>query len=501
MSLKTLTVLSLCTLALPLAAQPLNVPWSSYGHDAQHSGVSSVASQAFNRVKWSTPVDIDLQNTSGELLIHYGSPLVTAKNTVIVPVRASSSTNTYRIDVFSGVDGSFKYTLPTDWTPPPHNWVPVFGPVVSARTRLWYPGPGGTVYYRDQPDSNTGPSGQIAFFGNALYAANQAAFNSAVQISTPIISDRYGDIFFGFTVTGSNPASLVSGVARIDFVGNGSYVSALAASGGDGNIGSVPTNCAPALSLDSLTLYFAVSGGNGTLGYLVSVDSRTLAPVHQVLLKDPEFGSNAALLDISSASPTVGPDGDVYYGVFETNCCTNHDRGWLLHFDKTLANSKIPGAFGWDTTASIVPSTMVPSYHGSSAYLLFTKYNNYAGTPGGDGLNKIAILDPNNTETDPITGVTVMNEVLTLLGLTSDGPNGQVKEWCINSAAVDPFTKSIIANSEDGVVYRWDLTSPGAPTQQLRLSQGVGEAYTPTVIGVDGTGYAINDAVLYAFGQ
>jgi hypothetical protein len=196
----------------------------------------------------------------------------------------------------------------------------------------------------------------------------------------------------------------------------------------------------------------------------------------------------------------VGPDGDVYYGVFETTCCTNHDRGWLLHFDKTLAHPKIPGAFGWDTTASVVASKLVPSYHGSSAYLLFTKYNNYAGV-GGDGLNKIAILDPNNSEIDPITGVSVMNEVLTLLGLTSDGPNGAVKEWCINSAAVDPFTHSIIANSEDGVVYRWDLTSPGAPTQQLRLTAGVGEAYTPTVIGVDGTVYAINDAVLFAVGQ
>jgi hypothetical protein len=35
----------------------------------------------------------------------------------------------------------------------------------------------------------------------------------------------------------------------------------------------------------------------------------------------------------------------------------------------------------------------------------------------------------------------------------------------------------------------------------MPLSPGVGEAYTPTVIGPDGTVYAINDAVLYAIGQ
>ena len=66
------------------------------------------------------------------------------------------------------------------------------------------------------------------------------------------------------------------------------------------------------------------------------------------------------------------------------------------HFDKTLGTSKIPGAFGWDTTASIVPRSLVPSYQGTSQYLVFTKYNNYVGVgPGGNGHDKIAILDPN----------------------------------------------------------------------------------------------------------
>lgn len=77
--------LSLLAVVIPLAGQPLSIPWSGYGHDAQHSGVSSVAAQTLGHVKWQTPVDIDLQNTPGELLIHYGSPLVTAANTVSFP--------------------------------------------------------------------------------------------------------------------------------------------------------------------------------------------------------------------------------------------------------------------------------------------------------------------------------------------------------------------------------------------------------------------------------
>jgi hypothetical protein len=74
-----------------------------------------------------------------------------------------------------------------------------------------------------------------------------------------------------------------------------------------------------------------------------------------------------------------------------------------------------------------------------------------------------------------------------------------VKEWCINTAAIDPFTKSVLANSEDGNLYRWDLTT-NSFTQVITLSTGIGEAYTPTVIGADGTAYAINDAILDAIG-
>jgi hypothetical protein len=142
---------------------------------------------------------------------------------------------------------------------------------------------------------------------------------------------------------------------------------------------------------------------------------------------------------------------------------------------------------------------MVASYTGTSSYLLMTKYNNYVGVGSGNGQNKIAILDPNATETDPITGITVMKEVLTILGPTPNPPEG-VKEWCINSAAVDIPGKSILANSEDGNLYRWDLTT-NTLSQVVALTAGIGEAYTPTVIGVDGTVYAINDAILFAVGN
>jgi hypothetical protein len=165
----------------------------------------------------------------------------------------------------------------------------------------------------------------------------------------------------------------------------------------------------------------------------------------------------------------------------------------------------VPGSFGWDDTASIVPASSVPSYQGTSSYLLMTKYNNYAGLGNGDGLNRIAILDPNASQIDPNTDATVMREVITILGQTPDEEfdsefPGAVREWCINSAVVDPLSHSILANSEDGKLYRWDLTT-NTFTEVITLTPGIGEAYTPTLIGADGKIYAINNATLFAIGQ
>jgi hypothetical protein len=477
----------------------LTTTWASYAGNAQHTALSSVASQSLDLIRWQTPVDLNPQYSGNDLLIHYGSPLVTAANTVIVPVK-TGATGGFEVRAFSGSTGTPEWTLPTDYILPPHDWTPSFSPVLTPGGRLYFAGAGGTVYYTNSPDSPTATTnGQLAFYGIANYT--HAGFDGTVYISTPITSDANGDIFFGFQVTGSNPLNLQSGIARIGADGTGSWVTTTAASGDSGLV-EVPQNCAPALSADGNTLYIAVSSGNFGRGDLLALNSTTLATLGKVALIDPASGKNAALPDDGTASPTVGPDGDVYYGVLENPFPSNNDRGWLLHFSGDLTQTKIPGAFGWDDTASIVPASMVPSYTGTSTYLLMTKYNNYASIGTGNGHNKIAILDPNAMEDDPVTGACVMQEVETILGPTPDPQYdgtypGAVREWCINTAAVDPATDSVLANSEDGTLYRWDLAN-NTFSQKIVLTTGVGEAYTPTVIGTDGTVYAINNGTLFA---
>src|SRR5262249_53578085 len=151
---------------------------------------------------------------------------------------------------------------------------------------------------------------------------------------------------FGFQVTAPTPLNLQSGLARIDPDGHGTWIAASTAAQ-DNGITKVIQNCAPALSNDGTVVYVGVNTASFGRGYLLALDSTTLAPLARVALKDVQFpNNNAELPDDGTASPTVGPDGDVYFGVLENPFPHNHDRGWLLHFSADLSQSKTAGAFG-----------------------------------------------------------------------------------------------------------------------------------------------------------
>jgi hypothetical protein len=474
--------------------------WPTHSHDAQHSGVSSSAAQSLGKIHWSVPVD--LAPPSGEILIHYGSPVITAANTAIVPVK--TGTNSFRLEAHNGANGNLLWMHNTGWVAPSAGFMLGLGSTLF-RNELFFPDSAGRVIVRTTPDLATGGFTDRVFYGAKNYKADPQVYQQNVQINTPLTVDANGNLFFGFVVLGSTPIGLQSGLARVARDGTGTWVSAASISG-DPSITEVAMSCAPALSNDGSMLYVAVSsGGFGGFGYLLALNSTTLTVVNKVLLLDPASGQDAIVTDASSATPTVGPDGDVYYGVLENPFPDHNDRGWMLHFNSDLSQSKIPGSFGWDDTASIVDASLVAHYHGSSKYLIMTKYNNYASINTGDGHNRVAILDPNATEPDPVIPTTlVMKEVMTHLGVTRDpdfpGFPGAVREWCINTAAVDPFSKSVVVNSEDGKLYIWDLTT-NQLSERIKLSGGIGEAYTPTEIGPDGTVYAINDAVLSAVGN
>jgi len=350
---------------------------------------------------------------------------------------------------------------------------------------------------------------QQCFYTNlAGYNSNKTAFNNSVFINTPLTTATNGVVYFGFRGSATNAPppinSTNSGFVRLDATGNGTFVLAGAAAN-DSLITRDSHNCAPALSPDGSTVYVVVKGATANYCYLLGLDATNLTTKCKVQLRDPRNGNYAGVLDDGTASPMVGPDGDVFLGVMASP--GNGSRGFLLHFNADLSVQKQPGGFGWDYTGAIVPTNMLPSYTGTSPYLIFSKYNNYASTDG-DGINRIALLDPGAKQIDgheTANGLVQMREILTVAGFTPDANSFTatyplaVREWCINASAVNPATKSVFAPCEDGRIYRWNLAA-NAVTESLVLGIGIGQPYVPTVIGPDGTIYTLNGGKFFALG-
>lgn len=476
-------------------------PWAGFANNSQHTAVAPASPQPLTSIHWQAPVDLKPPSSDEEgPIAHYASPMITSGNTVVVPTRIGPRKG-FKLVAYAGADGTRLWSLHTDYHVPLSARDQWPGPVPAGLLddqHVAVAGAGGTLLVRSRVDDPTGHLRRIAFYGLHRWRHHQAAYDKAVQITTPLTTGPDGSTYFGFSATADAPHGLQSGVARIAPDGTARWVSARKL-GGTTQPSHVALNCAPAISPDGRTVYVAVLAG--THPTLVGFGATALHPRYRHVLPDPQTHQRASLLESSSATPTVGPDGDVYYGVLGTSILQHDDRGWLLHFDPTLTHTKVPGSFGWDQTVSVVPAASVPSYAGSSSYLLVSKYNNYNLGPYGDGRNEIALLDPHAKQQDRFSSVQVMREVRTVLSPNHppNTPEGTRYEWCINSIAVDPTTGSAIANNEDGHLYRWDLDT-GALTESIQLNQPRGQAYTETVVGPDGTSYAIEDAILYAVG-
>ena len=130
------------------------------------------------------------------------------------------------------------------------------------------------------------------FYGSAAYSGAPAAFDQSVFINTPITVDAQGNVYFGFVVTGANPAGLTSGIARIGADGSGSFAPA-ATLAGDTLIAKVAMNSAPAVSNDGQTLYVVVNTASAATpsgvqyGYLLALDSHALTLRRRASLIDP----------------------------------------------------------------------------------------------------------------------------------------------------------------------------------------------------------------------
>src|SRR5262249_21551187 len=138
---------------------PRSVPGTDvpmFAGNAQHTAVYSAPAAELNAIRWTTPIDLHANGA----LAHYGAPLVTTGNSVIVPVKTES--DGFQINVLDGATGRpRRATISTDYVLPAHNWIPTYNPALATTSvdrrasvsRLYYAGAGGTLFYIANPDS------------------------------------------------------------------------------------------------------------------------------------------------------------------------------------------------------------------------------------------------------------------------------------------------------------------------------------------------------------
>jgi hypothetical protein len=229
---------------------------------------------------------------------------------------------------------------------------------------------------------------------------------------------------------------------------------------------------------------------NGTLGGCRAGASTGVDPA----TNEPPAGR---VIDQSTSSPTVTPDGGVLYGAYTVY---NFARGHLFRFS---AAGQFMAAydFGWDTTPAI--------YEHNGTFSVVLKDNHYdtssycgdpnfcpVAPPGPYFITQLSASLVPEWKFQNINTKSCHRNPNGTLSCVADHPNGF--EWCINAPAVD-LLGNVYANSEDGNLYV--IHQGGTSTANIFMNLAIGAAYTPLSLGPDGKIYTQNDGQLFVIGN
>jgi len=226
---------------------------------------------------------------------------------------------------------------------------------------------------------------------------------------------------------------------------------------------------------------------NDGCGVIVPIDNANgcRAGAHSGV--DPATNAQPAgrVVDQSTASPVVLPDGAVLYGA---QTSYNYSRGHFFKFD---ANGSFLASydFGWDITPAV--------FRHDGTYSIVTKDNHYSG-PSGDERYDLSALDANLVPEWTLTNTNTESCARQANGsvvCVDDHPEGF--EWCVNQPVVDA-SGVVYANSEDGYLYA--IRPDGTVREKIFLNLALGAAYTPVSVGRDGRIYAQNNGHLFVIG-
>lgn len=431
------------------------------------------------------------------------------------------------------------WTFASDWKPEPNNgglrWEPVFLPALAG-AYLYVPGSGGTVH---RVSKQTGLSdarwSPFADLGASRYVAGGIAVDPSGAIVYDVVEldpiNPWGNDVVGAWLVRIAPDGTA---AKADY---GALVSGEPAPGDPCRLAFSPDqaplppspdavppnapcgsqrpgiNVVPAIAPDGTIYTVSRAHLNSRYAYLVGVHP-DLTPAWSSSLRDilndgcgvlvpidngagcrdgahvgvdPATNERPAgrVVDQSTASPVVLPDGAVLYGS-QTNY--NSSRGHFFKFDRS-GNALATYDFGWDITPAV--------FAHDGTYSIVTKDNHYSG-PTGDERYDLSALDADLVPEWTLTNTNTEScarQPDGSIACVDDHPEGF--EWCVNQPAVDR-DGVIYANSEDGYLYA--IRPDGTVREKIFLNLALGAAYTPVSLGPDGRIYAQNNGRLFVIG-
>jgi hypothetical protein len=217
------------------------------------------------------------------------------------------------------------------------------------------------------------------------------------------------------------------------------------------------------------------------------------------------LAGSGRVVDDSSATPTVLPDGSILYGAY------NRYIYFQGHLMKWSAQGQFLGSypFGWDMTPSV--------WQHDGTYSIILKDNHYGEAGSYCDVEQYCPSDrtANNPAYPEQYFITQLSKDLNIewqyqntndLSCTRN-PDGTVScvsdhpfgfEWCVNAAMVDK-NGVVYGNSEDGGLYA--INQGGGLRDHLFLNLAIGAAYTPLSIDNFGRIYTQNDGHLFVVGR
>lgn len=477
--------------------------------------------------------------SGGDLLVHYQAALVDAGDVFMLLKTGQFDSQVWNEVRLHWENGQLveKWRFASDWTPEPDagflgGWEPVFHPVL-ANAFVYVPGAGGSVFKLNRADGSVAARlNPFAYVDPNIFVAGPLTADSAGNIFYNtlqlVVTGDPKDNPWSTDVAGAWLIRL--GTDDSTAASSFTWLTQGAPAAGDACFSTFsptqlpwppspsalpPTrpcgsqrpglNVAPAIAPDGTIYTISRAHFNDRYSYLVAVNP-DLSPKWLASLRDrlrdgcgsstlPANGDPGGcrsgttpgvdpatnqlpagrVIDPSSSSPVVAPDGSILYGALTRY---NFDRGHLMKFGPDGAFS---GAydFGWDTTPAIYPH--------DNTYSVILKDNHYEV---GSYCSNAEFCPAGPEGPFLITSLTA--------ALHPEWSYAAGSEWCINAPAVDG-NGSVFAGNEDGNLYV--IGSGGVLRGKLFLRWALGAAYTPLSLGPDGIIYAQNSGHLFVVGN